>query len=59
MYEREMRQSDSDQSELGLRSRLLTPVVEGNTLGSEDVFEFLEGRLTAADGESGEARSTH
>ncbi len=37
-----------EKRDYGFRSQLLMPVVEGNTLESDDVSGFLGGRLTIA-----------
>ncbi len=46
MVERKVVEGVRDKSVSNLRSTLLMPIVEGNTLESEDVAEFLKGRLT-------------
>jgi hypothetical protein len=58
MTEQTITQATGDKSALGFRSHLLKPVVEGNTLESDDVCSFLAGRLSAEDDEEEEqARS--
>ncbi|MGO9171293.1 MAG: hypothetical protein ACLP7P_04930 [Rhodomicrobium sp.] len=47
-----MTQITSEKVEFSARSQLLMPVMEGNTLESDDVFSFLAGRLSAAGEES-------
>ena len=37
-------------AEMGIRCRLLMPIMEGNTLEDEDISSFLAGRLSS-DGE--------
>jgi hypothetical protein len=51
MTEQTITQATGDKSALGFRSHLLKPVVEGNTLESDDVCSFLAGRLSAEDDE--------
>ncbi len=48
----------SGKSELGFRSLLLLPVVEGNTLDCDDVLSFLESRVHAGEEENGELFET-
>ncbi|MGO8954355.1 MAG: hypothetical protein ACLPWS_04715 [Rhodomicrobium sp.] len=52
MAEQNTSQITGEKVELGARSHLLMPVMEGNTLESEDVSSFLAGRLSAVDEES-------
>ncbi|MGO9547005.1 MAG: hypothetical protein ACLPPF_19705 [Rhodomicrobium sp.] len=47
MNERDTIQTSSDKGEPGVRSPLLMPVMQGNTLESEDVSSFLAVRLAA------------
>ncbi len=47
MTEQTIMQAAFDGAGLGFRSHLLKPVMEGNTLESEDVCSFLAGRLSA------------
>jgi hypothetical protein len=54
MTEQTITQATGDKAALGFRSHLLTPVVEGNTLESDDVCSFLAGRLSAEDDEEEE-----
>jgi hypothetical protein len=51
MTEQTITQANGDAAGLGFRSHLLTPVVKGNTLESDDVCSFLAGRLSAEDEE--------
>jgi hypothetical protein len=51
MTEQTITQATGDKAALGFRSHLLTPVVAGNTLESDDVCSFLAGRLSAEDEE--------
>jgi len=51
MTEQSITQAAGDKAALGFRSHLLTPVVAGNTLESDDVCSFLAGRLSAEDEE--------
>ncbi len=53
MAEQNVTEPTGDKAETGFRCRLLMPVMEGNTLDSEDVSHFLAGRLSA-DGEDSE-----
>jgi len=50
MAEQNLTPPAGDKAEIGIRCRLLMPVMEGNTLESEDVSSFLAGRLSV-DGE--------
>jgi hypothetical protein len=56
MAERDVRPGSNQKADLASRSHLLMPIMEGNTLGSEDVSGFLAGRLSLAD-EQEEPRS--
>ncbi len=56
MAEQNTAQMTGETSEQGLRSQLLMPVVEGNTLESQDVSSFLAGRLSAAGAEDQQTR---
>jgi hypothetical protein len=47
MTEQPLTQPAIDKAGLGFRSRLLSPVMEGNELESDDVCSFLAGRLSA------------
>jgi hypothetical protein len=47
MTEQTIVQATGDNAGLGFRSHLLMPVMEGNTLESDDVCSFLAGRLSA------------
>ena len=47
MTEQTIMQAAGDKAGLGFRSHLLMPVMEGNTLESDDVCSFLAGRLSA------------
>jgi hypothetical protein len=47
---------DTEKAALGLRSRLLMPVIDGHALEEEDVSSFLAGRLSLEEGE-GERRT--
>ncbi len=51
MTEQTITLATGDKTGLGFRSHLLTPVVEGNTLESDDVCSFLAGRLSTEDEE--------
>ena len=51
MTEQTITQATGDKAALGFRSHLLTPVVAGNTLESDDVCSFLAGRLSTEDEE--------
>ena len=55
MAEQNFNQTAPDKAE-GFRCRLLMPVMEGNTLESEDVSSFLAGRLSV-DGEDSDSRA--
>ena len=46
MVERKVIESIRDKLASGVRSPLLMPIMEGNTLESDDVAEFLKGRLS-------------
>jgi len=46
MPEQDLRSTSVEKPELGSRSRLLMPVVKGNTLENGDVSGFLAGRLS-------------
>jgi len=46
MVERKIVESVRDKTASGGRSPLLMPIMEGNTLESGDVAEFLKGRLS-------------
>ena len=46
MVERKVVESVRDRLASGVRSPLLMPIMEGNTLESDDVAEFLKGRLS-------------
>ncbi len=46
MVERKVIESVRDKVASGARSPLLMPIMEGNTLESDDVTEFLKGRLS-------------
>ena len=46
MIERKIVESVRDKTASGGRSQLLMPIMEGNTLESGDVAEFLKGRLS-------------
>ncbi len=48
MAEENLTHSAAEHAELGIRSQLLMPIIEGHTLESEDVSRFLAGRLPAA-----------
>ena len=58
MTEQTITQATGDKAALGFRSHLLTPVVAGNTLESDDVCSFLAGRLSAEDDEEDEQERT-
>ncbi len=45
MIERKGVEGVRDKAVSNVRSHLLMPIVEGNTLESDDVTEFLKGRL--------------
>ncbi len=45
MIERKVVEGVRDKAVTNVRSPLLMPIVEGNTLESDDVVEFLKGRL--------------
>jgi hypothetical protein len=49
MTEPTVAQAAPSKAGLGFRSHLLLPVVEGNTLESDDVCSFLAGRLSTED----------
>jgi hypothetical protein len=51
MTEQTITQVTVDAANLGFRSHLLKPVVEGNTLESDDVCSFLAGRLSTEEEE--------
>lgn len=51
MTEQQMTQTAGAKDELGFRCRLLMPVMEGNTLESDDVCSFLASRLSTDDEE--------
>lgn len=51
MTEQTITQASGTKAGLGFRSHLLMPVMEGNTLESDDVCSFLAGRLSAEDDE--------
>ncbi len=51
MTEQTIAQANDDVAGLGFRSHLLMPVVEGNTLESDDVCSFLAGRLSSEEEE--------
>ena len=46
MVERKVLESVREKSAAGGRSPLLMPIMEGNTLATGDVAEFLKGRLS-------------
>ena len=46
MVERKVVESVRDKAGSGVRSPLLMPIMEGNTLASDDVAEFLKVRLS-------------
>jgi hypothetical protein len=46
MTEQTLAQATIDKAGLGFNSHLLKPVMEGNTLESDDVCSFLAGRLS-------------
>ncbi len=46
MVERKVIDSVRDKVASGVRSPLLMPIMEGNTLESDDIAEFLKGRLS-------------
>ena len=46
MVERRIEVSVREKSSSGIRSPLLMPIIEGNTLGSDDVADFLKCRLS-------------
>lgn len=46
MVERKIVETVRDKAGSGVRSPLLMPIMEGNTLESGDVAEFLKGRLS-------------
>ena len=54
MTEQTVPQAAATKAGLGFRSHLLLPVVEGNTLESEDICSFLAGRLSAEEEEKRE-----
>ncbi|MBI4725091.1 MAG: hypothetical protein HY765_08965 [Rhodomicrobium sp.] len=56
MAEQDIGQTSVEKPDLGLRSHLLMPVVEGNTLESGHVSGFLAGRLSISSDESDEPR---
>ena len=55
MTEQTIIQAVGDKAGLGFRSHLLMPVMEGNTLESDDVCSFLAGRLSTEDDEQEES----
>jgi hypothetical protein len=55
MTEQTIIQAAGDKAGLGFRSHLLMPVMEGNTLESDDVCSFLAGRLSTEDDEQEES----
>ncbi len=46
MVERKIEKSVHDTADSSMRSQLLMPIMEGNTLESNDVTEFLKCRLS-------------
>ena len=48
MSEQQIRQISSLRADLGARSLLLMPVMEGHTLETDDISSFLDGRLVIA-----------
>ncbi len=59
MAERSTEESIHDDVDFSVRSPLLMPVMEGNTLGSDDVAEFLKGRLSLLSEWTAPLSSTH
>ena len=57
MTEQTIIQAAGDKAGLGFRSHLLMPVMEGNTLESDDVCSFLAGRLSTEDDDARRIRS--
>jgi hypothetical protein len=55
MTEQNVTRIDAESASLGLRSRLLKPIIDGHALEVEDVSSFLAGRLSMEE-EEGERR---
>jgi hypothetical protein len=51
MPEQNVTRIDAEKAALGLRSRLLTPIIGGRALEEEDVSSFLAGRLSIEEDE--------
>jgi hypothetical protein len=49
MPEQNVTRIDAEKTVLGLRSHLLTPIIDGHALENEDVSSFLAGRLSMDD----------
>jgi len=58
MANQDMTRIAAESGEAAFRSLLLLPVMEGNTLESEDVSSFLESRLPAGEKENSQPFET-
>jgi hypothetical protein len=46
MAEQQVRQAGKEKADVIFRPSLLKPIMDGNTLGNNDVSDFLAGRLS-------------